>query len=69
MAWLDEPVTVLKLVSVVLVLAGVIGLQLSGGSPLDRPDTRALVLMGARARSIVALVRHGWDGRSGADEA
>ncbi len=32
MAWLNEPVTVLKLVSVVLVLAGVIGLQLSGGA-------------------------------------
>lgn len=32
MIWLDEPVTVLKLVSVVLVLAGVIGLQLSGGA-------------------------------------
>jgi quaternary ammonium compound-resistance protein SugE len=32
MAWLNEPVTVLKLTSVVLVLAGVIGLQLSGGA-------------------------------------
>ena len=32
MAWLNEPVTVLKLVSVVLVLAGVVGLQLSGGA-------------------------------------
>lgn len=32
MAWLDEPVTVLKLTSVVLVLAGVIGVQLSGGA-------------------------------------
>ncbi len=32
MAWLNEPVTVLKLVSVSLVLAGVIGLQLSGGA-------------------------------------
>ena len=32
MAWLNEPVTVLKLVSVGLVLAGVIGLQLSGGA-------------------------------------
>ena len=32
MAWLNEPVTVLKLVSVVLVLAGVTGLQLSGGA-------------------------------------
>lgn len=32
MAWLNEPVTVLKLTSIVLVLAGVIGLQLSGGA-------------------------------------
>ncbi|SRR6266496_38005 len=32
MAWLNEPVTVFKLTSVVLVLAGVIGLQLSGGA-------------------------------------
>jgi quaternary ammonium compound-resistance protein SugE len=32
MIWLNEAVTVLKLVSVVLVLAGVIGLQLSGGA-------------------------------------
>ena len=32
MAWLDEAVTVLKLLSVVLVVAGVIGLQLSGGA-------------------------------------
>ncbi len=32
MIWLDEAVTVLKLVSVVLVVAGVVGLQLSGGA-------------------------------------
>jgi quaternary ammonium compound-resistance protein SugE len=32
MAWLNEAVSVLKLVSVVLVVAGVIGLQLSGGA-------------------------------------
>lgn len=32
MAWLDESVTVLKLLSVVLVIAGVVGLQLSGSA-------------------------------------
>jgi quaternary ammonium compound-resistance protein SugE len=32
MVWLDEAVTTLKLVSVVLVVAGVVGLQLSGGA-------------------------------------
>ena len=32
MIWLNESVTVLKLVSIVLVLAGVVGLQLSGGA-------------------------------------
>ena len=32
MAWLDEPATMLKLTSVVLALAGVIGLQLSGAA-------------------------------------
>lgn len=32
MIWLNESVSVLKLVSVGLVLAGVIGLQLSGGA-------------------------------------
>lgn len=32
MIWLDETVSTLKLVSVGLVLAGVIGLQLSGGA-------------------------------------
>lgn len=32
MIWLDEAVSTLKLVSVGLVLAGVIGLQLSGGA-------------------------------------
>jgi quaternary ammonium compound-resistance protein SugE len=30
--WLKEPVSVLKLVSIGLVLAGVVGLQLSGGA-------------------------------------
>jgi quaternary ammonium compound-resistance protein SugE len=32
MAWLNEPVTALKLASVGLVIAGVVGLQLSGGA-------------------------------------
>jgi quaternary ammonium compound-resistance protein SugE len=32
MIWLDESTTVLKITSVVLVIAGVIGLQLSGGA-------------------------------------
>jgi quaternary ammonium compound-resistance protein SugE len=32
MVWLDESVTVLKITSVVLVIVGVIGLQLSGGA-------------------------------------
>jgi quaternary ammonium compound-resistance protein SugE len=32
MIWLNEAVTVLKIVSVSLVLVGVIGLQLSGGA-------------------------------------
>lgn len=32
MIWLNESVTVLKLVSIVLVIAGVVGLQLSGGA-------------------------------------
>ncbi len=32
MAWLDESVGVLKITSVVLVIVGVIGLQLSGGA-------------------------------------
>src|SRR3954453_5846710 len=32
MIWLDEAASVLKLVSIALVLAGVIGLQLSGGA-------------------------------------
>src|SRR6478672_115096 len=32
MVWLDESITVLKITSVVLVIAGVIGLQLSGGA-------------------------------------
>jgi quaternary ammonium compound-resistance protein SugE len=32
MAWLGEPVTALKLASVLLVVAGVVGLQLSGGA-------------------------------------
>ena len=32
MAWLNEPVSVLKLVSIVLVLAGVVGLQLTGSA-------------------------------------
>lgn len=32
MIWLHEPVSVLKVVSIGLVLAGVVGLQLSGGT-------------------------------------
>jgi quaternary ammonium compound-resistance protein SugE len=32
MIWLGEPVSALKLVSIGLVLAGVVGLQLSGGA-------------------------------------
>lgn len=32
MAWLDESVTSLKIIALVLVLAGVVGLQLSGGA-------------------------------------
>ncbi len=32
MVWLDESITVLKITSVVLVIIGVIGLQLSGGA-------------------------------------
>jgi quaternary ammonium compound-resistance protein SugE len=32
MIWLDESITVLKISSVVLVIVGVIGLQLSGGA-------------------------------------
>jgi quaternary ammonium compound-resistance protein SugE len=32
MVWLNEAVSALKLVSVVLVVAGVVGLQLSGGA-------------------------------------
>ena len=32
MIWLDESITVLKITSVVFVLVGVIGLQLSGGA-------------------------------------
>jgi quaternary ammonium compound-resistance protein SugE len=32
MAWLGESVTALKLGALVLVLAGVVGLQLSGGA-------------------------------------
>jgi quaternary ammonium compound-resistance protein SugE len=32
MAWLDEAVTALKIVSVALVIIGVVGLQLSGGA-------------------------------------
>ena len=32
MIWLNESVTVIKIVSIVLVIAGVVGLQLSGGA-------------------------------------
>jgi quaternary ammonium compound-resistance protein SugE len=32
MIWLDESVSTIKLVSIALVLAGVVGLQLSGGA-------------------------------------
>jgi hypothetical protein len=39
--WFGESATLAKLASLVLVIAGVIGLQLSSGTPLARSDDAA----------------------------